>query len=265
MRRLIILPALILIPLAAPAQDVSPRAGTISRLAGRQEQAVRDLQNLLQDIHVLIDDLRSRGENDKADLLQQAVAIVTSEQISVAYVKEGDGTSRKLLGDLERAMNEMTRILKERPEATQEVQVLGQQVVDTLEQVVGVLTGQDELKSLEAREAALNEARATAQELAEKQRELREQTRNTAGRTPAEEAAARAAQALDKLAKELAELDRQARDELQELDAAREHAARLEDLLNRQQRLRQETAIRSGKADRLTPELNRAIAELEAI
>ena len=34
MRRLIILPALVLFPLAAPAQDTGPRAGTISRLAG---------------------------------------------------------------------------------------------------------------------------------------------------------------------------------------------------------------------------------------
>jgi hypothetical protein len=159
----------------------------------------------------------------------------------------------------------MARILKEDPNRTEEVQRLGQKVVGTLEHIVHVLTGQDELESLEEREKALNDARTEANELARRQRELREKTLATVPRTAAEKAASMAGKELERLARELERLDRRSRQELKAVDAARERVVRLKDLLQRQQRLHQETAVRAGRTDKLTPRLNRVLAELEAV
>ncbi|MHC4136464.1 MAG: hypothetical protein ACYS0K_15960, partial [Planctomycetota bacterium] len=260
--------AALLAALLAPAGAEEPdsrKKRQLSRLTNHQERAVEGLQVLLRRIETLTRDLERRGEKAKADLLRQAVAIVTEKSIEVDHTAASHGTSHKELGDLETAMNEMTRILKEDPNRTEEVQRLGQKVVGTLEHIVHVLTGQDELKSLEEREKALNDARAEVGELAKRQRALREKTRNTVPRTAAEQAAAAADKELERLARELERLDQRSRQELKDVDAARERVTRLKGLLQRQQRLHQETAVRAGRTDKLTPRLNRALAELEAV
>jgi hypothetical protein len=260
--------AALLAALLAPAgaQESDSRAKkALYPLINRQERTVEGLQNLLRRIDTLTEDLDRRGEKAKADLLRQAVAIVTEKSIEVDHTAASHGTSHKELGDLETAMNEMARILKEDPNRTEEVQRLGQKVVGALEHIVHVLTGQDELKSLQEREKAVNDARAEANELAKRQQALREKTRNTVPRTAAEKAATAAGKDLERLARELDRLDQRARQELKEVDAARERVTRLKDLLHRQQRLLQETAVRAGRTDKLTPRINRALAELEAI
>jgi len=256
--------AALLAPAGAEEPD-SRKKRQISRLTSHQERTVEGLQGLLRRVETLTKDLERRGENAKADLLRQAVAIVTEKSIEVDHTAASRGTSRKELGDLETAMNEMTRILKEDPNRTEEVQRLGQKVVGTLEHIVHVLTGQDELTSLEEREKSLNDARAEVGDLAKRQRELREATRNTVPRTAAEQASAAAGKELERLARDLERLDQQSRQELKGVDAARERVTRLKDLLQRQQRLHQETAVRAGRTDKLTPRLNRVLAELEAV
>ncbi|MHC4547284.1 MAG: hypothetical protein ACYTEZ_00790 [Planctomycetota bacterium] len=259
-----VLLAVLLAPAHAEENDRS-KMRVLHTLANRQERAAEGLQSLLSRIEVLTRDLRDRGDKEKADLLEQAAAIVTEKRIGVSTVRGSGGKAHAILGDLEAAMNEMARILKERPEATAEVQDLGQKVVATLDNIVHVLTGQDELKSLEQREKALNDARADVNELAQQQRRLKEQTRNTVPRTRAEQATAVALKDLERLARDLRSLDRRARQDLREIDAAREYASRLQDLVRRQQRLKQETAVRAGRTDKLTPRVNRAVAELEAV
>jgi hypothetical protein len=254
--------------LVLPSRGEEPenRSPVLQKLASRQQRAAQQLKDLLGQVQVLAEDLRRRNEKDKALMLERAVAIVLQQKIPVSSVAAGDEKGELVLGDLQHAMNQMARILEQRPDATAEVQNLGVKVVETLQQVLHVLTGPDDIKSLGEREEALRDARAEVAGLAKRERELRQQTQTAAGRTAAEEAARRSAEELARLGEQLQELDRRARAELKEIDAARERATRLSDLLSRQQQLQQETQVRSGsEADTITPQVNRALAELEAI
>jgi len=250
----------------AAAQESNPEhQRVLSALAHKQASAARQLQELVERAQDQIQALEERGEKEKAALLRQAVRIVSEKRIGIASVATAAGTSRKTLGALEQAMSAMKRILEERPDATEEVQVIGRQVVKALEDVLEVLTGEDEVKSLEERERELKDAAATARELARKQADLARRTRQAVERTPAEKAAAAITKLLDRLAGRVEDLSRRARAELEELDRARERATRLEELLERQRRLRTETGIRAGRKDTLAPRVNRAVAELDAV
>jgi len=237
----------------------------LSILATRQRRAVEDLKKQLDDIRALAGNLRQRGEGDKAQLLEQAVAIVTQKNIKTTSAGGATGPAGAILRDLENAMVELARILDERPHATAEAQRLGRKIVDTLDEVVMVLIGEDDLESLEEREKSLRDARQEARALTRRQEDLRKETRSTVDRTPAEKAAEKAARDLEQLEKEIDDLDRKAKRELRAIDEALEQAARIEALKRRQQRLRQETALRQGRADRLTPRINRALAEMDAV
>jgi Domain of unknown function (DUF4175) len=251
--------------LALPAGGQEPEArSALQKLAARQRRAADQLGDLLEKMDVLKEDLRRRNEKDKADLLERVRAIILQQKIKVGGVA-GSQETELMLVNLQRAMDQMARTLEERPDATEEVQELGQGVVNTLEEILHVLTGPDDLKELGDREAALRDARAETDALARRQRELRKETRDSVPRTEAEEAARKGAKELEQLGKQIEDLDRRAAAELKEIDAARERATRLADLLSRQQRLRQETGVRRGEADALTPHTNEALAELEAL
>ncbi|HEX5137582.1 MAG TPA: DUF4175 family protein [Planctomycetota bacterium] len=255
----------LLCALALPAggQEPEPRS-VLQRLATRQKRAAQQLNDLLQKMDVLKGDLRRRNETEKADVLDRVRAIILQQKIQAGGVKGSEKTELMLV-NLQRAMDQMAHTLEERPDATEEVQKLGQGVVDTLEEILRVLMGPDDIKELGEREAALRDARAEADKLARDQRELHEQTRNSMPATAAEEAAQKGARELDRLAKQIADLDKRAANDLKEIDEARERVTRLTDLLTREQRLRQETGLRSGESDALTPQTNRALAELEAL
>jgi len=254
--------------LALPAGGQEPRSTSpvLQKLAGRQKRAAQQLADLLEKMDVLREDLRRRGEKEKAEILDRVSAIVLQKKIPVSQVAAGNERTEGVLGDLQRAMNDMTRTLEERPDATEEVQRLGKNVVETLEDILHILTGPDEVKSLGEREAAIRDARTEVNAAARRERELLQETRTSAPRTAAEEAAQKSARDLAQLGEQLKDLDRKARAELSDIDAARERATQLADLLSRQQRLRQETAVRTGGAsDELPPQVNRALAELEAL
>lgn len=267
MRRRHILPLALAGALVLPSGGEEPenRSPVLQKLAARQKRAAQQLKGLLDQIQVLAEDLRRRNEKDKAQMLERATAIVLQQKIPVSAVAAGNDRAEMVLGDLQRAMDQMARILEERPDATQEVQTIGKKVVETLQEILHILTGPDDLKSLGEREAALRDARTEVAGATRRERELRQQTQTTVPRTAAEEAAQKAARDLKQLGERIQELDGRARAELKEIDAARERATRLSDLLARQQRLQQETAVRGGETDTLTPQVNRALAELEAI
>lgn len=262
-----ILPLALALALAFPAgsQEPESRSPLLQKLAARQKRHAQQLRGLLDQIQVLADDLRRRNERDRAELLERAVAIVLQQEIPVSTVATGNDQAEKVLGDLQRAMDQMARILEERPDAAAEVQVIGKGVIDTLEKVLDTLTGPDDAESLKEREIALKDARAEAAGFTRRQKELRQQTEATVPRTAAEEAAQKGAQDLQQLEERIRDLEKRARAELKDIDAAREHAARITDLLARQQRLQQEAAARTGESDRLAPQMNRAMAQLEAI
>ena len=88
--------AALLAALLAPAgaQESDSRAEkALYRLINRQERTVEGLQNLLRRIETLTKDLERRGENAKAELLRQAVAIVTERSIEVDHTAASRGTS----------------------------------------------------------------------------------------------------------------------------------------------------------------------------
>ncbi len=265
----LLLIALLLPPLApGRAEEPDPRVQqALLKLGFRQKEAVARLTAILEDTRSLIDELHQRGETKKADLLEQAIRIVTDPSIKVKTVASGgqDSAGNELLGDLQSAMTTMARILEERPGSTDEVQDLGQRVVDTLEKVLQVLVGTDDVKSLEEREKSAQEVLESIRRYADRQRELRRETRQATPRTPAELAAEQASQELERLAKQVEKIDAEARRDLKEVEAARELASRLEALRDRQQRLHHETRVRARKTDELTPALNQILAGLEAL
>ena len=173
----------------------------------------------------------------------------------------------KQLGNLQEAFNALSTQLRAPDVAkrTEEVQQLGLRVVRALEKVLDVLTDRDEVKSLERKEEALREAKKTAADLAREQEKLKKNTRKTRGDTQAEKSAKKAMQDIEKLQRDLEEIDRRARRDLKELDRMREQAQQLDELTRRQKRLHNETKVQGGETDSITPKINRALAELQRI
>ena len=263
-----ILTAATLCLLGAPAltqESDADRQRALATLHIQQDDAVKRLERLLIDAKSLIKDLERRGEDQKADLLRKALGIIARDDIELGTVQGANSESKRLLGDLKEAMDRMQRLLKEDATNTEEVQLIGRRVVDTLGRVLEVLVGYDELRSLEKREKDLGDVQRDVRRTTEKQRELTRKTREVVPRTEAEKTAEQAVRDLEQLQAMLDQIDRDARRGLAELEKQRELAARLEAMLDQQRRLRRETLMRAGEADTVRPKLNRALAELEAI
>ncbi|MHC4957059.1 MAG: hypothetical protein ACYTGN_01690 [Planctomycetota bacterium] len=241
----------------APAQGSKLR---LDHLRREQKDIANQLKSRVDQMKELIEDLRRRGETRKADLLAEAIAIVDSKEISLDN-QSGSGQ----LADLRAAVLQMARTLEDRPNATDEVQDLAQQVVKVLDKVVATLLDKDDLASLEEREKAISDIREKAKQLARRQAELKRQTRAAVPRSEAEKTAQAASKELKRLEQELQKLDDQARRALSGLEKAREWASALRELSERQQRIQSDTKVRAGAADKITPRVNRAMTELEAI
>ena len=254
------------VTLLAPAQEPdADRARAIKQLGLRQADAVKRLERILDDAKLLTQNLRRRKETGKADLLEKAIAIVTGREITLETVPGAGDETERILGDLRAAMDRMHRLLNDNPNNTDEVQVLGKRVVETLAEVLKVLTNADDERSLATREENIAEARRSARRLAGEQEDLRDETQRTVPRTEAERAAQKVVRDLEQLQAMLDKLDRESRQALADVERAQELSARLQALLDQQRRLRSETSIRAGAASELTPRLNREMAEMEAI
>jgi len=251
-------------PLHAQEEDAD-RALDINRLGLRQGDAVKRLVRLIDDAKVLSQDLRARGQTAKAELLEKAIAIVTGRAITLETVPGAGNESEKILGDLRSAMDRMHQLLQGNRNNTDEVQVLGKRVVETLARVLTVLTGHDEVRSLANREENLAAIRRNARRLAGQQEDLRDKTRRAVPRTEAEKTSQNVIRSLEQLQAILDKLDRDSREALTDVEKAQEMSARLKALLDQQKRLRSETAIRAGAANELAPRLNRELAEMQAL
>ncbi|MEE8107334.1 MAG: hypothetical protein V3T86_17495 [Planctomycetota bacterium] len=265
MRHILLLTCVVTFILPLGAQEPAKRRRDIEQLTARQKEAVARLERILKTIDGLATELEERGDTQKAKQLREAVARIQTRAIPISTLAKGDGTGSKSLGDLVSAMNTMASILEQSPERAPEVGEIGIKVIDLLSEIVTLLSGEDDLASLEQREKNLEDARDEVRKAARRQAELRKQTRASTPRSPAESAAEQGRRALDKLLKEIDALDRDARNQLAKLDEARERASRLEALARRQRALRTETKIRGGAADTLRPKINRAVAELESL
>jgi len=265
MRHILLLTCVVTIVVPLGAQEPAKRRRDVEQVTARQKDAVAQLERILKTIEGLAVELDERGDTQKAKQLRDAITRIEARAIPISTLAQGDGTGSKSLGDLVSAMNTMASILEQSPERAPEVGEIGIKVIDVLCQIVTLLSGEDDLASLEQREKDLEDARNEVRKAARRQNELRKQTRASTPRTPAEAAAEQGRRALDQLLKEIDALDRDARRELAQLDEARERASRLEALARRQRALRTETKIRAGAADTLRPKINRAVAELESL
>jgi len=271
-----LLPAWVLPFLALAAAGASPawsqdgestgRKRLLADLMHRQQRSADELRAQLDRMRELAKDLRERGEIDKADLLDEAVNLVTEQRVGIGDVATGTGTTHRQLVGLELALRRMATLLEQRGEAAAaEVQDLGKKVIGELDRIVEVLTGSNEVEDLERRMKQVEEARRTAEEIANRQRDLRLETERTVPRSEAEKAAERAKLDLDELERRIDELDRQTRRDLGDVDAARERALRLRTLAELQRRLRNETAVRAGESDTVTPKVNRMRAKMQDV
>ncbi len=256
-----------ILPGVVHAQDESTsRTRLLATLTQRQQRSADELRTRLDQMRALGRDLRERGELDKANLLDEAVRMVTDQRIGVGSVATGTGTTHEQLVGLELALRRMATLLERRGDAASaEVQDLGKKVTGELSKIVDILTGRNEVEDLERRMRAVEKARRTAKEIADRQRKLRRDTKRTVPRTEAEKIAERARRDLDKLQRQIEALDEQTRSQLRDVDRARERAARLQDLVNLQQRLRKETGVRAGDTDKVTPKVNRLRADMQDI
>ena len=129
MRTRLMIPLALALALPANSQEPSTQSPILQKLASRQRQAAQQLTGLLDKIEILKKDLLRRDEKAKADLLDRALAIVLQEKIPVGPVAAGNERTEQVLDDLQGAMDRMTRMLEDRPDAPEEVQKLGQQGV----------------------------------------------------------------------------------------------------------------------------------------
>ena len=101
----------LLAALLAPARGQDrERQIAIQRLGLKQKDAVDRLDSLLKRVGILIEDLRGMGDEEKAkaDLLEQALLIVSAENIETNVLK-GSGENQVVLGDLKRAMEALAQ------------------------------------------------------------------------------------------------------------------------------------------------------------
>ena len=251
---------LFLVPAGAQEKDSRTKL-LLSMLQRRQKEAAEQLNERMKTMIEMVEDLRRSNQHGKADLLARAIKIIQSNTIQLAeHAGEDDQ-----LADLRTVLRQMARILEERPDAIDEVQDLAKAAVDVLDRIVSTLLDRRDIDSLEEREAAIRSILNQARRLADRQAELKRQTRLSMPRTDAEQAAMAASKELRKLEQQLVELERQARRQLAELERAREWASRLGEMVQRQQRLHNETKVRAGEADKLTPKMNAVLAELDAL
>ena len=108
-----VLLALLIALVPAVTADEAKQARIINRLAKKQADAAQRLENLLKTIDDLVVDLRSQGEKGKAELLEQAKAIVVGDSVAIDYQADAQGQSREELADLQRAMARLTKVLEQ--------------------------------------------------------------------------------------------------------------------------------------------------------
>ena len=94
---LLALPVLAGLALLAFAQDreSGPTKVDMKKLAADQAYAVERLEKQLAELDQLVEELRARGEKEKADLLDQAMAIVRDKRIDV-YGAGAEKTGERL-------------------------------------------------------------------------------------------------------------------------------------------------------------------------
>lgn len=245
------------------------RRRLLQTLQLQQKDAVARLEQLLDSADALVKDLRLRGEEKKAELLRKAVAILNSEQIELSTVSGAGAEGDRLLGDLKSAMDRMHRLLNEETDRTEEVQELGKHVIATLARVIETLGKADNLDSYDKRVKDLGDAQRDARELSVKQDQLRKKTRDAVERSKAERTAEKAVRELETLKAMLQDIDMKSREDLADVEKSRELVARVQGMLEQQKQLHRETEGRSGdptkSGEQLTPRVNQALAELEAI